>query len=59
MLKGRLSRENGLSKALSYLNIQLREGEILLKKEKEPAAKELLSGNDILAVLKTGFGKSF
>ena len=39
---------------LSYLNIQ-REGEILLKKEQEMVAKELLSGNDVLAVLLTAF----
>ena len=49
--------EDGISKALSYLNIQ-REGRILLKKEQETATKELLSGNDVLAVLPTGFGKS-
>ena len=49
--------EDGISKALSYLNIQ-REGRILLKKEQETATKELLSGNDVLPVLPTGFGKS-
>ena len=49
--------EDGISKALSYLNIQ-REGRISLKKEQETATKELLSGNDVLAVLPTGFGKS-
>ena len=48
--------EDGISKALSYLNIQ-REGRILLKKEQETATKDLLSGNDVLAVLPTGFGK--
>jgi len=30
----------------------------LPKKEQEMAPKELLSGNDVLAVLPTGFGKS-
>ena len=49
--------EDGISKALSYLNIQ-REGRISLKKEQEMTTKELLSGNDVLAVLPTGFGKS-
>ena len=49
--------EDGISKALSYLNIQ-REGSVLLKKERETATKELLSGNDVLAVLPTDFGKS-
>ena len=49
--------EDGISKALSYLNIQ-GEGRILLKKEQETATKKLLSGNDVLAVLPTGFGKS-
>ena len=33
-------------------------GKFVLKKEQEVAVKELLKGNDVLAILPTGFGKT-
>ena len=48
-----------LDKALEKLNILRRsQREIILKKEQQVAIEQLLLGNDVLAVLPTGFGKS-
>ena len=41
-----------ISKALAYLNIK-KEWEILLKKEWETGAKELLSSKDVMVILPT------
>ena len=50
--------EDGISKAITYLNIRRENREVVLKKEQETAVKELLAGKDVVAVLPTGFGKS-
>ena len=48
-----------LDKALEKLNIlRHSQREIILKKEQQVAIEQLLLGNDVLAVLPTGFGKS-
>jgi superfamily II DNA helicase RecQ len=47
--------ENALSILNSYRNSSCK---FVLKTEQETAVKELLKGNDVLAVLPTGFGKS-
>ena len=47
--------ENALSILNSYRNSSCT---FVLKTEQETAVKELLKGNDVLAVLPTGFGKS-
>ena len=48
-----------VDKALEKLNIlRHSEWEIVLKKERETAVENLILGNDVLAVLPTGFGKS-
>ena len=48
-----------LEKALEKLNIlRHSERELILKKEQQIAVENLLSGRDVLAVLRTGFGKS-
>ena len=52
------SIEDGISKAITYLNIRRENREVVLKKEQETAVKELLAGKDVMAVLPTGFGKS-
>ena len=43
---------------IESLNKKLREKGLLLKKEQHDAINSLLQGNDVLAVLPTGFGKS-
>lgn len=53
--------ENGkicIEEALDSLNIHRESRKIILKEEQERAVKELISGNDVLAILPTGFGKS-
>ena len=52
------SRNPQLRKASMKLNINRETRKIILKEEQETAVKELLSGNDVLAILPTGFGKS-
>ena len=47
--------ENAFSILNSYRNSSCK---FVLKTEQETAVKELLKGNDVLAVLPTGFGKS-
>ena len=44
--------------ALDSLNIRRESRKIILKEEQERAVKELISGNDVFAILPTGFGKS-
>ena len=50
--------EEALAKALSTLNIRREGKEIVLKEEQETALIGLLRGQDVVAVLPTGFGKS-
>ena len=50
--------KEGIEKALESLNIRSESRKIILKEEQEKAVIELLSGNDVLAILPTGFGKS-
>ena len=50
--------QESIDKALKTLNINRETRKIILKEEQETAVKELLSGNDVLAILPTGFGKS-
>jgi len=44
--------------SLDSLNIRRENGKKILKEEQERAVKELFPGNDVLAVLPMGFGKS-
>ena len=50
--------KEGVEKALESLNIRSKSRKIILKEEQEKAVIELFSGNDVLAILPTGFGKS-
>ncbi|KAJ7369741.1 hypothetical protein OS493_036772 [Desmophyllum pertusum] len=50
--------QENIDKALKTLNINRETRKIILKEEQETAVKELLSGNDVMAILPTGFGKS-
>ena len=56
----RLSKRVLRARAIEYLNIrrEIKNREVLLKKEQETAVKELLCGKDVMAVLPMGFGKS-
>ena len=47
-----------IEEALDTLNICRQSQKIILKEQQERAVKELMSGNDVLAILPTGFGKS-
>ena len=47
-----------IEEALESLNIRRESRKIILKEEQERAVKVLISGNDVLAILPTGFGKS-
>ena len=48
-----------IEKALGILNSYINSlCKLVLKTEHETAVKELLKGNDVLAALQTGFGKS-
>ncbi len=48
-----------IEKALGIINLYRNSScKLVLKTEQETAVKELLKGNDVLAVLPTGFGKS-
>ena len=47
-----------IEEALDSLNICRQSQKIILKEQQERAVKELMSGNDVLAILPTGFGKS-
>ena len=47
-----------IQEAADSLNIRRENRKIILKEEQERAVKELISGNDVLAILPTGFGKS-
>ena len=47
-----------IQEALDSLNIRRESRKIILKEEQERAVKELISGNDVLATLPMGFGKS-
>ena len=47
-----------IEEAADSLNIRRENRKIILKEEQERAVKELISGNDVLAILPTGFGKS-
>ena len=51
--------DKALSKALASLNIRQEDRDIFLKKEQEIAVKNLLYGRDVMAILPSGFGKSF
>ena len=53
-----VNAQESIDKALKMLNINRETRKIILKEEQETAVKELLSGNDVLAILPTGFGKS-
>ena len=50
--------KEGIEKALESLNIRSESRKIILKEEQEKAVIKLLSGNDVLAILPTGFNKS-
>ena len=50
--------KGSIENAVNSLNILRENREIILKEEQEKAVLELISGNDVLAILPTGFGKS-
>ena len=47
-----------IEEALDSMNICRESRKIKLKEERERVVKELILGNDVLATLPTGFGKS-
>ena len=53
------SIERSIVAALDHLNVSREKQKIILKEEQEMAVKELLDGKDVMAILPTGFGKSF
>jgi superfamily II DNA or RNA helicase len=52
------SIEEGVAKALTSFNIRREARKIVLKPVQETAVKQLLNGDDLVAILPTGFGKS-
>ena len=46
-----------IDKALERLIMSTEKQKIILKREQEMAAKELLVGQDVMAIFPTGFGK--
>ena len=53
-----LTMDKALEKALERLNVSREKEKIILRREQETAVKELLAGQDVMAILPTGFGKS-
>ena len=53
-----LTMDKALEKALERLNVSREKEKIILKREQETAVKELLAGQDVMAILPTEFGKS-
>ena len=52
------SGELTMDKALERLNVSREKEKIILKREQETAVKEPLAGQDVMAILLTGFDKS-
>lgn len=50
--------KKSMQEALDFINICRESRQIILKEEQERAVKELTLGNDVLAILPMGFGKS-
>ena len=47
-----------IERSLNTLNVRVETRKIVLNEEQETAVSSLLLGNDVLAILPTGFGKS-
>ena len=47
--------EEGISKVLAYPNIKKITGHFVQERARETAAKELISGEDVMAILPTGY----